>query len=342
MVKIKEIAERTVDSIKNFTKNPIENLGLLIPFTMILVSFISAFIGYIFFIVHDGYSNQISSIKELGFDGIDQVFSSGSSRSLISGNIPKILGILFLIQMVVMLISYFRNAGKTKIIIMAIDLVILAMVIALFPIVAGSLFMAPEQFINAFIPFEGITIDLKKVLITYAVFAGSSFIVFLILILISKCRWMLGYALRSLIMDFIIMPLGVLLLENIIPLATMIGFVAVVGGVILFIFKVLLAGTGADTVSTNNSSSSNVSPKMKPTEKQQYQKIEKIDITTTFWRDKGGSGFVTPTGDCIYYKNNIDAKAYVCTVYDFETGKVAIMYKGSRVMNIAGCKTPER
>ena len=59
-------------------------------------------------------------------------------------------------------------------------------------------------------------------------------------------------------------------------------------------------------------------------------------------RDKGGYGIMTPQTDCIYYKNNVGNKTFICTVKEFETGKVAIIYKGKRLTNIAGCKRPER
>ena len=68
------------------------------------------------------------------------------------------------------------------------------------------------------------------------------------------------------------------------------------------------------------------------------------DWWAPFWRDKGGYGIAVPQADCIYTKNAWGEKTYVCTVLDFEKGNVAIIdskTKG-RVMNIAGCKYPDK
>ena len=50
MRKIKELAERTVNSVKCFTKEPIDNLGFLVPMIMAIVSVVTALVGYILYI----------------------------------------------------------------------------------------------------------------------------------------------------------------------------------------------------------------------------------------------------------------------------------------------------
>ena len=349
MKKIKKIANRTINTVKSFTQAPIENLGFLIPVVMAVFSVICALVGYVLFIVRGGYSNQVSLIKEFGKDGISQGFTSGSAGILTSGSIPKVIWILFFIQMVLMLISYFKNVGKAKRIIMIIDLVIIALVIALFVFVfiisMGLLFSSEEQLMSAISQYESMKVNLKVLLITYGVFAVVSFIIFMVLILISECRWMLGYGMLSLGVNYIATPLVVLLLENIIPLVAGILFLAIIGAVLWIGFKVFIEG-GEEGSSSSSSSVTSVSTsstiEAKVVNKQQYQEVKKYDLKTTFYRDKGGYGITTPQADCIYFKDTWGNKKYSCTVNDFEKGKVAIINKGSRIMNIVGCKTPER
>lgn len=354
MRKIKELAERTVNSVKCFTKEPIDNLGFLVPMIMAIVSVVTALVGYILYIVQGGYSNQVSLIKTSGTDGIYQGFTSGSAGLLTSGTIAKVIWILFLVQMIVMLISYFKTVGKAKKIIMIIDLIVLTIVIALFTVVVmisiGSLVFSEEQMMSALSTFEGMTVNLKTVLITYAVFAVISVVTFLVLVLISECRWMLGYGMISLGVNYIAAPLVVLLLENIIPLVSGIAVLAIIGLVIFLGFILFLGGGDGECTSASGSYSSGSSSsysrneikETKLVEKQPYQEVKKYDLNTTFWRDKGGYGVMVPQADCIYFKNTWGEKTYSCTVSDFEKGKVAIMNKNKRVMNVAGCKTPER
>ncbi len=69
-----------------------------------------------------------------------------------------------------------------------------------------------------------------------------------------------------------------------------------------------------------------------------YQKPFHIRFNTDVWRDKGEG---LRTCDCIYYKNNIDAKDFICTVEEYEQGKVAIYVNGKRITDVKGCSKPK-
>jgi len=45
---------------------------------------------------------------------------------------------------------------------------------------------------SALSPLKDMTVNLKAILITYVVFTVASVITFIVLMLISECRWMLG------------------------------------------------------------------------------------------------------------------------------------------------------
>lgn len=363
MWKVKELSEKIVDSIKNFTNSPVESLGLLIPATMVIITVVSGLVGYIRFIVQGGYLNQVNLIKELGIGGILKGFTTGSSGILMSGSVAKVIWILFLIQMIVMLISYFLSAGKIKRIIMIVDLVVIGLLIIalffVFPYEVGLLVFSEEQLISFYALFGEANLDFEVIRMTYAIVSIVPALVFLILIVISDCRWMLGYGVFNILANFIAMPLIVLVLENIIPLS-LAGIVLLVVIVIFYIFSLGSATAGGGSSSSSRSGgysssySTHSSPQLenhkstvieaKTAEKQfdRSQKKKEFNFNTTFWRDKGGNGVFIPLADCIYHKDTWGEKRYICTVDDFEKGEVAIFNNQERITLIAGCNTPKR
>lgn len=351
---IRDIFERTKESVRDFTSDPINNLGYLIPILIGAITFISGVISYIKFIVNGGYVNQVNATKEFGlFSGYDEKFTSGTAGMITAGIVGKIILTLICIEFVLLLINYFRTSGKAKRIIMVVDLIVMGIQIvlttAVFWIAIGNLVVSEEAAYEALKPFEGISINPKAILITYAVVTLASLICFLILMLITKdCRWMIGYSTISLAVAYIGLPLVFLFLQNIIPLATGAIALAIIALVIFLGFKIFLGGDGESSSSGSYSSGASTThsrseiKETKPVEKQPYQEVKKYDLNTTFWRDKGGYGVMVPQADCIYFKNAWGEKTYSCTVSDFEKGKVAIINKNKRVMSVAGCKTPER
>lgn len=351
---IRDIFERTKESVRDFTSDPINNLGYLIPILIGAITFISGVISYIKFIVNGGYVNQVNATKEFGlFSGYDEKFTSGTAGMITAGIVGKIILTLICIEFVLLLINYFRTSGKAKRIIMVVDLIVMGIQIvlttAVFWIAIGNLVVSEEAAYEALKPFEGISINPKAILITYAVVTLASLICFLILMLITKdCRWMIGYSAISLAVAYIGLPLVFLFLQNIIPLATGAIALAIIALVIFLGFKIFLGGDGESSSSGSYSSGASTThsrseiKETKPVEKQPYQEVKKYDLNTTFWRDKGGYGVMVPQADCIYFKNAWGEKTYSCTVSDFEKGKVAIINKNKRVMSVAGCKTPER
>lgn len=354
---IKSIYERAKVSIRNFASDPINNLAVLIPVAIGVVALISGIVTYIMFIVNGGYVAQVDAIKKFGiFDGYDEKFTAGTTGMIFTGIVGKIIAVFVGAEFILMMTNYFRNSGKGKRIIMIVDLVLLTIQIVLiatiFWIAIGNIAIAEEAAYEEIKPFKVLTINPKAVLITYAVITLVSIITFIVLVLITKeCRWMMGYTALSLGFSYIVIPLLFLFLQNVIPLATGAVALVIVVAVIYFGFKIFLSedseggGSSSSSGSSYTSSSSrsnNTYSASRKVEKAPYQEVKKYDLNTTFWRDKGGYGVMVPMADCIYYKNAWGEKAYACTVSDFEKGKVAIINKGSRVMNVAGCKTPER
>lgn len=221
--KVRGLISRTGESIKGFSSDPINNLGFLIPMAICLTSIVTGIVTYIMFIVNGGYSSQVGSIKENGLDGISEGFTSGTTGMMVSGIVDKILLALVVAELIVMLINYFKNRGKGMRIAMIVDLVVMGVVIALstvvFWIAVGELVFSEEQLYQALGKFEGVTINLRAILIAYVAVTLVSAICFIVFTLITaECRWMVGYTALSLVFANIVMPLFFLILQNIIPI----------------------------------------------------------------------------------------------------------------------------
>lgn len=159
---------------------------------------------------------------------------------------------------------------------------------------------------------------------------------------ISEHGWMIKKTLVVLGLSCVAFPFLLLLIMNILPIV--VGIIVI--GFIFLICKLFFSASGTASPSSSEertSESPSSSPvKEKPKErKNMNQKVKEYPYSTTFWRDKGGLGILTPQADCIYMGDK-STKTYVCTVQQFEKGEVAILHNGVRLINIAGCKTPER
>lgn len=261
IAKIKGLISRTGDSIKNFGTDPINNMGFLIPMAIFLLSIISGIVTYIMFIVNGGYTSQVGNIKQDGLDGISEGFTSGTTGMMVTGVVSKILLVLVAVELVLMLINFFKNRGKGMRIAMIVDLVAMGIIIALstvvFWIAVGELVFSEDQLYQALGRFEGVTINLKAVLITYAVVTLVAVICFIVFTLITaECRWMVGYTALALVFANIVMPLFFLILQNIIPLVSGAVALVVIGLIIFVVVKVICSGGSEGGTTTTSSSKS--------------------------------------------------------------------------------------
>ena len=109
--------------------------------------------------------------------------------------------------------------------------------------------------------------------------------------------------------------------------------IVLIGGFAIFGVGPAVIGSNNRVRNANTETTDNVTSRAQG----KYQKKLELHLNTTFWVDRDIIN--TP---CVYYKNNVGAKSQACTVYEFEKGEVAIYNKKQRIMNVPGCKMPER
>lgn len=294
--KLEDIYDRTKEAIEDFSIDPINSLAFLITIVISLVAFVSGVVAYIMFIVKGGYTNQIDILKKLGLlEGYKEAFTTGTTGMIVTGVVGWILLALVVAEFIVMMIGYFMNSGKAKRVIMTVDLVVIAILVAVtgiaFYIWYEKILVSEEVYYQTMAALEGMTINMKAVFIAYISIIVVSLITFIILILITEeCREMVGNMILSLLFSIALVPLFFLFLQNIIPLGTGVVSVAVVGIVLLIGFKVVAGGSAGEANTSVTSGGRNMS---------NHAVIEKKNGTDKTEGQKEKNKLIMKT-DCVY------------------------------------------
>lgn len=243
---IKNLINNVKDSIKDFKQDPIENLAFLVPVGIGLNALINGIIAYILFISRGGYTAQIQAVKEYGiFQSYEGKYTTGTTGMIIGGVAGKILIALLLVEFILLMFTYFKNTGIAKKIIMIIDLGVtgVRLIISLISYLCA---MQGSNMDGVILPFGGNSLSVQKIIMINAIVTLCTIAIFFILILTTKaCRWMLGYSAIALLMALALIPLIVLILENIIPIATGILAFIIVGIIVVAVIWAVTRSTGA-------------------------------------------------------------------------------------------------
>lgn len=347
---IKAIPRNAKESIKSFRDNPINGLGSIIPMLIGLVSLITGVIAYIRFITSGGYSLQLEMIKQNGFKGIRDSFTTGTTSMMISGVIGKVLLALFLAEFILILINYFKNREIGMRIAMIIDLIVAGIVIAL-PNITDDMFVnvglrvfSEEQILQI---YKGLEEKAGIIVIIYGGIAIATLIFLLVFIIdTAGCKEMVVYMGYALACAYIIFPLFFLFLQNVIPLVSgVVGGVAlvVIGALFIFGFKILVSSNGEGGATSSSSGSlahsrsggtDSGSKKPKKDTNSLDERIKKGEIVKEnnyayiphgfeIWKKHGNfDDYIMSSGGWGYCE--------ICRLKDFENGKFHIYESESR------------
>lgn len=296
---MKEKIQKTICSIKNIPYHPVESLGCLLPIVMYLVTTLTAIVGYVMFIMADEYSKQISIIKEFGFE---KAFTSGTSNMLLSGGVPIAICILAFMQFVIALISYFTTVEKIKRIFMIIDLVILIVCLSIFCNDVGT-----EEGM-----FYVVVVVVAIIIIFFLAEKSASMRLFMDII-------------KNLLFHFIIMPILMLLLENILPL--IVGALTLALFLLIFWFILSALGEGGQSGAAVDTNKSMNVKNSKKKEKDTGGKC--IEITD--YRRAGGIDLYKrhgTFGDYIELDNHFVTRS-LCSIAEMKSGKCRLYDKSN-------------
>lgn len=128
--------------------------------------------------------------------------------------------------------------------------------------------------------------------------------------------------------SYIVLPIALLLVENIVGIFVTLFFLGI-GGFMLF-FNI----TGSSDVDEKPQEYHHIDDRghsKQKKEKNPKAKIVRYSGNCKFYRGKGGLGLLQAQADAIYMDGNLTKHSYVCTVDEFQTSKVEIYLNGERV-----------
>ena len=352
---IRESKERTVYAVKNIFKQPLDSLGQIIPVAMILTSFVGFVVAIFNYLIDGGFFEQCDLLQKNLFEGISKGFTTGNVDVLTSGIVLEVIIVLLVIEFFIVFISFVLTESTMNKTIAGLLLSVGTILLVLAGVPLGVGFgvidlpnAIEKRIVIHLFGMQGMNtsslVSKLEVLATLGFFLLAAV---LVIICVSKHRWMIGHSVIAMIISFLVIPAMLLLIENIIPmLASVLAFLIVC--IFLFLFgKIMLAmAKSSKNQSFEETSHSELSRKTNiETVKKDvpYQKEVKC-YSAPFWREKGGYGIIQAAEDHIYCYNAQKQVTAVCGVSKFEEGTVAIYDAKTkeRVMHVEGCKTPKR
>lgn len=225
---LKNKISETINCIKAFQMDPIDNTGKLIPTAMVLLGVLSFLVAYIMFWVGNGYGIQIELMKEDFWTGLIKSFTLGKIGIIYTSFVPVIVCLMFVIQFILATITFFINASKIKIIFMGI----LGGLSILIPIIITVICFFDLPVGNG-IYFLGTMLIIQ--------------ILFIVFLSLSRAGWMIGEGIIALLIYFGVIPITLLALQNIVPL-----IIVIISLAIAFLF---VGGGGGGEYSGSNTTS---------------------------------------------------------------------------------------
>ena len=346
---------RAFSAIRELASDPLQSLGVMLPAAIMLTGLVSAILACVNFVREGGYTRQIETIKTDGlFNSLNSNFTGGTAGTVTGGWAGIVMYLLILAQLVLLGVIFWRKAHVAARIPMILELILAFVWGVLFFTVMGYR-LGDRYVINADFAINtlnSLTTSGHDINTYFRFFYLGGFVLLALfavtfLLKLESRRPALDL-LTSGVFSFLLIPLLVLIVQNALPIFVLIVLFAVVW----FVFGIVSSMTKSEGGSEGATSGSPARPAKKsessgktPEKKAESgppQKRFDIGFSTKIWRDKGGLGIAAPTDDCIYFKNNIDAPQWICTVLEFEKGDCAVYMNNKRIMDVAGCKKPAR
>lgn len=323
-------------AVENFRQNPLDNLAVIIPVLAGITAIIGVVVAYILFIVNRGYAEQIDVIKLHGIDGISEAFTYGTTYIIYGNIVGNIIKLFLGVEIIVMLVAYFIKESKAKKILMIIDLVLLVcwcgIAILLDAIFTRKIELTKEQENKILEALDIIKMQsTRQIFDMLTVLVVVIIVLFIVLVLISKSRWMLGYAVKATLFSFVGLPLILLFLENVIPMIAGIVALSFLCVVILIIFMSVVSGEETSGNSSPSDSSATSpsnfysSPKSKEKKKEHEKNCEYIELGFLGFKIYRVHGVMH---DYVERDNGV-ATAEICSLDDLRKGRFHIYDKAT-------------
>lgn len=314
--KLSQTYRATIDAIKNFKVNPVDNVrDILFGITLIIV-LLSLVVSFVLFTAQGGYIDQITAIKGGGlWSGADAGLRIGDrALELFYNGLLWNAGLaLIVIQIIFLIFSSFWNGGLLQRIILAIDLVfalILGLCAAVYQGINRRIIpLSPEQEAQAVELFQ--RYGQTAITVFFALCAVAGIIFIIITLIDADCRIGLKYIVISAAILYLACPAILFILAHIIPLVAAIIFGLIISGLLGFLALGLVSsGEGASPAPKSTQKSSKPKSQVKPWTIPSGIKVRKVHGVTH---------------DYVERYNLVDGCSEVCSLNDLRNGKFVII-----------------
>lgn len=325
---LKLMIDQTVNALKHYKQFPTQNLCVIFSSAGCLVSMVGVIIAFISFIARGGYLNQIKAIKETG---VNEAFTRGNVAMLSDGVIGSIAMMCIVAGLVFLIITFFQNTYSVKRILMLIDLGSLVLsvgITAFYDAIISRKFNFTDEQLNVLRDFFSI-VDYMLIIKILVGILCFEIICFFLLFIFSDLKSLFSHIIKAAIVSFVAAPLFLLLIEN---------FIALIATVILgvgLIIALYVIGGVLKEAGGSGSADGGKPTQIKHKEKKvdNAPKVKEIASGYRLYIDEG-HGIGAPMSTCIFVETAVSKRSYVCTLKDFQDGKVIIKKGGVPIKNI--------
>lgn len=321
--------------LKSFKDDLLSNASIACSYMACATAATGFFVLFTIYIVNGGYPAQIEAIKTHGMDSIEGAFTSGTVPMMYQPVLGGIMLFLLSLSIVFMLVEYFLSSSVVKKIAMAVDLLLLAAFSAVFTVVVTFLDNPPK---NA---NEGFSLWLTGILSSAAhentevllLTPLALLAVTIIVLIVLADKRIVGRILISAVFSFGILPLTLLIIENLLI------FVYVIIWSVCFYFVLMLIGSVLSSAMRESGEAAESAPaesQQKSAGKQDKAGVSKARVVEIAANQKiyidEGNGVAAPMTKCIFTDTSLVNHKFLCTLKDYQSGKVRIK-RGGREIN---------
>lgn len=218
---------------KNALQSPVHKIAAVLAALLALAGLVSGLVRYIQFIVHGSYKEQLMKLAE---DPLSAkiAFSKGNTALITSGIAYSIFTLLIILSMIMILAVYLKYAHKALKVVMIIDFLlnIISVVMCIVSIITliKRIWEQQEEEWPSFItqledkPDPTVAPALMFILFFLAILF-TLFVAFVLMLIAKETRMMSVNLLIAWAFSNLLIPLVVLLLENIIPIVACIIYI---------------------------------------------------------------------------------------------------------------------
>lgn len=313
--KIKSKYRESKYSVEHIKEDPVDSLIQLMPVGMCLFTFISFVLGLLAF----PFSGKLDGQLTGSFS--NDMFTLGTVGMINQSFFRSVVNVFLIIDVVVIALKYYKGTNSKMKIIFVIDTVILLALFFFYLLTefiskhGGPVFLVTFIY-NLFYSINNFDVKVLGTMIVTAV-------IFTVIVYKSNYQYIMKDTIKAFLISYIILPIILLILENLVALVKLAFFIVIFGG-ILIVMGWVFVGAGASAVSGGTSSDNTT--KMNTTNRkernaQTIPQVNKIFGIKVYKKKIGNEVYIVSDPGVFAFEKRI------CKLDDYLNGKYHIYHE---------------